>query len=96
VGVAAPAIEEWWLCRTHPHISEAAWERGLDEKRDPYTKLELKKWLYGAENNSLEHMTTKMVEAARGLGSDFAVFERAFPNGFGTLSQEIRSWRRLV
>jgi hypothetical protein len=95
VGVAAPALEAWWLCRTHPQVSEAAWERGLGEKRDPYSKLDLKKWLYGAENNSLPHMTQKMVEAARDLENDLAVLERAFPRGFGSLAQEIRSWRRL-
>ena len=96
VGVAAPAIEAWWLCRTHPQISEAAWESGLEERRDPYSKLDLKKWLYGAENSALEHMKEKMVEAAQGHQNDLAVLERAFPHGFGWLAGEIRSWRRLV
>ena len=95
VGVAAPAIEAWWLCRTHPQISEAAWESGLEERRDPYSKLDLKKWLYGAENSALEHMKRKMVEAAQGHQNDLAVLERAFPHGFGCLAREIRSWRRL-
>jgi hypothetical protein len=95
VGVAAPAIEAWWLCGTHPQISEAAWEKGLDENQEPYSKLDLKKWLYGAENNSLEHMTEKMVAAARALENDLTLLERAFPHGFGSLAAEIRQWRRL-
>ena len=95
LGVAAPAIEAWWLCKSHLQVSEAAWEKGLDEKRDPYSKLDLKKWLYGAENNSLEHMTLKMVEAARILEKDLTVLEQAFPQGFGSLAGEIRRWRRL-
>jgi hypothetical protein len=95
VGVAMPAIEAWWLCKAHPHVSEAAWEKGLDEKRDPYTKLELKRLLYGSEISSLGHMTQKMVAAAEGLKNDLTVLERAFPHGFGSLAREIRSWRRL-
>ena len=64
VGVAAPAIEAWWLCKSNPQISEAAWEKGLIEKRDPYSKLELKKHLYGQEYSSLDRMTEKMTGAA--------------------------------
>jgi len=37
VGVAAPAIEAWWLCKSNSQISEAAWEKGLTEKREPYS-----------------------------------------------------------
>jgi hypothetical protein len=95
IGVAAPAIEAWWLCKTDPQITEAAWEKGLDEKRDPYSKLELKRRLYGREYNSLDWMTQKMVEAARNLENDLALLERNFPNGFGALAKELRGWRKL-
>jgi hypothetical protein len=95
VGVAAPAIEAWWLCKSKPHISEAAWEKGLVEQCDPYSKLDLKKWLYGSEFQSLELMTQKMTEAAREIARDLQLLENAFPNGFGSLAQELRNWRRI-
>ncbi len=95
LGVAAPAIEAWWLCKASPQISEAAWEKGMDEKCDPYSKLELKRQLYGSEYSSLAHMTFKMTEAARELSAHLPTLERAFPNGFGSLTNELRDWRRV-
>lgn len=95
VGVAAPAIEAWWLCKSNPQISEAAWEKGLANKRDPYSKLELKKRLYGSEFYPLELMTRKMNEAAQGIANDLPLLDKAFPNGFGSLARELRSWRRI-
>jgi len=95
VGVAAPAIEAWWLSKDHLHISEMAWEKGLDDKRDPYSKLELKKLFYGREYSSLEFMTQKMVEAAQNLANDLSSLEKNFPQGFGTLAKALRSWRRI-
>ena len=67
----------------------------MHQQSIPYSKLELKKWLYGAENSALEHMKQKMVEAAERHQNDLAVLERTFPHGFGCLAKEIRSWRRL-
>ena len=95
VGVAAPAIEAWWLCKSNPQISEAAWEKGLVDKRDPYSKQELKKLLYGSDYSSLEVMTKKMTEAAEEVSRDLLLLERAFPSGFGSLAKELRSWRRI-
>ena len=95
LGVAAPAIEAWWLCKSNPQISEPAWEKGLDENREPYSKLELKKKLYAADYPSLELMTRKMTEAAQVIAGDLPALERAFPNGFGNLANELRSWRRI-
>jgi hypothetical protein len=95
IGVAAPAIEAWWLCKSNPHISEAAWEKGLIEKREPYSKLELKRQLYCSDYSSLELMTQKMSEAAQVITADLSAIEQAFPDGFGTLARELRSWRRI-
>ena len=95
VGVAAPAIEAWWLCKSNPLISEAAWEKGMDEKSDPYSKLDLKRQLYGSEFSSLAHMTLKMTEAAREMSAHLPTLERAFPGGFGSLAGELRDWRRV-
>jgi hypothetical protein len=93
--VAAPAIEAWWLCKSNPHISEAAWEKGLADGRDPYSKLELKNKLYGSDFRSLELMTQKMSEAAQIAARDLPLLETAFPAGFGSLAGELRSWRRI-
>ena len=41
IGVAAPAIEAWLLCHRRQAINEAAWEQGLRNNRDPYSKLSL-------------------------------------------------------
>ena len=96
VGVAAPAIEGWWLCKSNPQISEAAWEKGLDENREPYSKLELKRKLYGnLEVFPLELMKQKMIESAHNLTGDLPVLERNFPNGFGSLVKELRKWRKI-
>jgi hypothetical protein len=95
VGVAAPAIEAWWLCKTNQQICEAAWESGLADGRDPYSKQELKTKLYGSDYRSLELMTQKMTEAAHIIAGDLPLLERAFPSGFGNLAQELRGWRRI-
>jgi len=95
IGVAVPAIEAWWLCKSNPQISEAAWEQGLIEKREPYSKLELKRRLYGSDYRSLELMTRKMTEAAQVIAGDLPALERTFPEGFGSLAKELRSWRRI-
>jgi len=62
---------------------------------EPYSKLELKKQLYGSDFRSLELMTQKMTEAAHEAAKDLSALERAFPNGFGNLAKELRSWRRI-
>jgi hypothetical protein len=95
VGIAAPAIEGWWLCKSRQHINEATWEKGLNEKRDPYSKLELKKWLYESDYASLELMTRKMTEAAHEVARDLSHLETAFPMGFGLLAKEVRDWKRV-
>lgn len=95
IGVAAPAIEAWWLCKSNQKISEVAWEKGLVERRDPYSKLDLKKQLYGSDYRSLELMTLKMTEAAHIIAGDLPLLERAFPNGFGGLAKELRGWRKI-
>lgn len=95
IGVAAPAIEAWMLCKSNQKISEAAWEKGLADKRDPYSKQELKRLLYGSDYSSLTLMTHKMTEAARDVVGNLELLENAFPSGFGSLARELRGWRRI-
>ena len=96
VGVASPAIEAWLLCKDHGDISEVSWEKGLVEKRDPYTKLALKKRLYGVDRPSLSLATERMVEAAQTASRNLPLLEARFPNGFGRMLAELRKWRTLT
>jgi hypothetical protein len=94
IGVACPAIEAWLLCHRRPEISEAAWQTGLATKIDPYTKLDLKRFLYGVERPSLKLETEKMIEAATELSAKIDVLEAQFPLGFGAFARELRRWRK--
>ena len=95
VGVACPAIEAWFLCKKFQEVNEGNWEKGLKERRDPYSKVELKKRLYDVELPTLELERERMVEAANELCSDLSMLERQFPIGFGGLAQQLRAWRRI-
>jgi hypothetical protein len=95
LGVCSPAIEAWLLSPRMPHITEQAWEDGLRQNREPYSKRELKKELYKVDYPGLEHMRSKMIDAAGHAAASLGHLENAFPNGFGNLAKELRSWRSL-
>ena len=94
-GVASPALEGWLLCKRDGQITEAAWEKGLRDKREPYTKLALKRRLLEADYTSSELRWQKMTEAATEVAADIAHLETQFPNGFGSMARQLREWRRL-
>jgi hypothetical protein len=94
VGVASPALEAWFLCKRHPEVDEAKWEKGLLETRDPYSRPELKRRLYGSDIPSLDLEIQQMVQAANELRTDIVHLERQFPNGFGNLARQLREWQR--
>jgi hypothetical protein len=96
IGVASPALEAWLLCHRVQEISEAAWEKGLRDQTEPYSKLELKKHLYGSDRPTLPLETEKMVEAARELCGRISLLEQRFPIGFGTLARQLREWRQVA
>lgn len=73
-------------------MTEAAWANGLQEGREPYTKLKLKHQA-GTERVSVGISRKRMTAHARRLARDIGVLEREFPVGFGVLAQELRSWR---
>ena len=95
VGVASPAIEAWLLCDGRPEISEASWEKGLVDKREPYSKLGLKQLLYGVNKPNLMLETERMIQAANEMAGKIALLETRFPNGFVSLAKELRTWRTL-
>ena len=94
-GVASPAIESWLLCKRDPQISEASWEKGLRDKREPYTKIGLKRRLLDVDYTSSQLRLQKMTEAATEVAADLSHLEKQFPIGFGSLARQLREWRRL-
>ena len=94
VGVAVPAIEAWLLCAGWADLNEAAWEKGLKENRQPYSKSELKKRLYGNDRPSFHEEKSKMLEAAHRL--DLRVLRDRFPLGFGSLEADLIAWRSVT
>ena len=63
IGVATPAIEAWYATGLDPHVNEAAWAHAMRDKKFPYTKLSLKKLIYGTERPSIE-LETEHARAA--------------------------------
>ncbi|MDM8009237.1 MAG: hypothetical protein QUV05_24110 [Phycisphaerae bacterium] len=93
VGLAVPAIEAWYRCGRDPTVSESAWIEGMRARRDPYSKAELKRAVYGTDRAPLVLMIQRQVEEARRLVSDLGTLEKRFPTGFGSLAREVRNWR---
>lgn len=95
-GVAVPAIEAWLLCGANPQMSEATWinrqmENGFSTYND---RKRLKVELYGSEIASSETMIKHGTESAKRLAENIELLEVLFPEGFGTMSNEIRSWKQ--
>jgi len=95
VGIAVPAIEAWLLHPQRSGINEEVWRKGLLSKQYPYSKLDLKRHLYGVDRPSINLETMKMTEAATMLCSHLSQLESQFPVGFGSLAQGLRQWRHF-
>lgn len=95
IGVPVPAIEAWYLYGKNPQVYELTWLRKQNGEKITYDRIKLKEEVYISTHAPLE---TKIIlaekEAKRivenGLLDDL---ERAFPYGFGSLANEIRSWK---
>ncbi|MGA2863907.1 MAG: hypothetical protein ABSF95_05415 [Verrucomicrobiota bacterium] len=92
LGLAVPTIEAWLLCGKDPHVTEAAWINGLKARQMPYSKDNLKEWLYRTTRPSLAVETEAMKAAATRLSRDLSAIESLFPHGFGALLRSLRSW----
>jgi hypothetical protein len=95
VAIAAPALEAWLLFHRHAEISEAAWEAGLKQSQDPYSKASLKQWLYGVQRPSHDVMKSQRLAAARAVRDRIHELRTRFPNGFGKFFDELRCWKSL-
>ncbi|MEY4940806.1 MAG: hypothetical protein RIQ93_2541 [Verrucomicrobiota bacterium] len=89
VGVAVPAIEAWYLCGRDPSVSEAAWVKGQDSGRLPYTRAELKYRVYGTDRPSLSHEIECALREVERHRRDPRRLEFDFP-GFRALTVDLR------
>jgi hypothetical protein len=92
VGLAVPAIEAWLLCGRDTSVTEAAWTQGQASGRLPYTRAELKWKVYGTERPSLPHEIKRAVQEVSRHRGDVRRLENDFPNGFGALTRDLRTW----
>lgn len=96
VGVAVPAIEAWLLCDVNPHVSEAAWlNKQKEEAYSTYNdRKRLKVELYGSDIASSKTIVERGTESAKRLAENIEQLETMFPEGFGNMANEIRSWKK--
>jgi hypothetical protein len=94
VGLAVPAVEAWYLCGRDTSVTEEAWLRGQANGRPPYTRRELKWRVYGTERPTLPHEIKRAVQEVTRHHGDVRRLENDFPQGFGSLARDLRSWRK--
>jgi hypothetical protein len=92
LGVAFPAIEAWYRAVIDGAVTEAAWAVGAAGGSPPYTKVELKRRVYGTDRPSLALEEERATQQARRISADLDQLEAAFPNGFGPLLRTVRRW----
>ncbi len=94
IGVPVPAIEAWYLIGINPHVSENYWFRYQSGEKITYDRKKLKELVYGTSRPSLELETKRAVEECERLVGNqlLAELEMSFPEGFGRLSNEVKSW----
>ena len=93
VGLCVPALEAWLLCGRDTSITETAWANGQATGRLPYTRRELKWKVYGTDRPSLPHAVKRAVQEISRHQGDVRRLENDFPQGFGSLVRDLRSWQ---
>lgn len=96
IGVPVPSIEAWYLFGKNPQLYETTWIRQQNGEIIIYDRMRLKEEAYGTTRPSIDLETkTAKDEASRIIENKLLEeLEKAFPYGFGTLANEVRSWRR--
>jgi hypothetical protein len=95
IGVPVPALEAWLLFKTNPQVSENTWIKKLaGEKGIKYDRKTLKRELYGGEHISEDKRIEISLKAVERIAENNLLddLETAFPLGFGSLSNEVKSW----
>ena len=95
VGLCVPALEAWLLCGRDTAVTEAAWVAGQESGRPPYSRSELKWRVYGTDRPTLPHAMQRAVQEVSRHGGDIRRLENDFPQGFGSLARDLRSWKYL-
>ncbi len=91
-GVAVPSIEAWYLCGKKLDVSEKAWKDKLAGETVRYDRTSLKRKIYGERPFKRKQVETAVIEAKR-LAQNLELLEEKFPEGFGNLVREIKSWK---
>lgn len=92
IGVAVPAIEAWLICGQNLDVSEDKWIRRLNGEKVGYDKTSLKRELYGDRPFKRKRID-KATEEAERLSENLELLEKQFPEGFGNLLKEVKSWK---
>jgi hypothetical protein len=94
VGLCVPALEAWLLCGRDASVTEQAWLDGQQAKAAPYTRRELKERVYGTDRPSLKFETERALQEVSRHRGDVRRLENDFPNGFGAMARDLRSWKK--
>lgn len=94
IGLTVPSIEAWYLAGKNHEVGESRWQIGIDSRKPPFTKRDLKNRVYGTDRPPLSLAIPKAEAEARRIIANISMIETAFPIGFGLMANEIRSWSR--
>ena len=92
IGLAVPAIEAWYRAGIDPQVTETAWTQGLQSRRPPYSRNDLKQAVYGTPRPSRQLEQQRGIKEAQRLAQDLNLLEKLFPIGFGSLARSVQSW----
>jgi hypothetical protein len=92
VGLCVPALEAWLLCGRDTSVTEQAWLEGQARGQPPYSRRDLKWRVYGTERPSLPHEMKRAIQEVTRHHGDVRRLENDFPNGFGALARDLRTW----
>ncbi len=94
IGIPVPAIEAWLLFGENPQVSENTWIRKQNGEKITYDRKKLKTELYGGDRISEAKRIEISIKAIQRIivNESLNDLEKAFPQGFGSLSNEVKSW----
>ena len=92
VGIPVPCIEAWYRCGTGHEVSEKDWAEGAAATSRPYTRNDLKRWVYGTDRPDRACRKRHAVQSAERLADSVNRLEALFPGGFGPFVRDVRSW----
>ena len=95
IGVPVPAIEAWYLFGINPQVSENTWLRFQNGEKIRYDRRRLKEMVYGTHRPSLQKETECAIKECKRIVENELLngLTKDFPQGFGKMADEIRSWK---